>query len=241
LADNGGPTDGKDGFGSLGTLQRFIGWLTSLRTIVTVVLAFAGGLLTGVTAVVNNALELEQTALSRWPNLNYNLYESVGKNRALSVSVPREWDVSVNQELTLGSKVVGPAILASQTDTVKWWTSYETSGLFLAASNNKTVLGSEPEAIMEQATNASEACETEILTRTQEERRYIISYRVWDKCGNTDSQLLAFVARHVNKEHVVVGIMTINDDGDWEARREIFTSFNVNEKLLSKWKPMSLG
>jgi hypothetical protein len=182
---------------------------------------------------------MEKTILARWPGFQYNWYKTVESPEGLSVRVPREWDVSRNQELTLGSRVVGPAILASQTDTVKWWTSYGVSGLYLAASRDRSVLASEPEVIIEKATNASTACKTQIITRTQEEREYIVSYIIWDKCGETNSKLLAFVGRPVNGEHLVLGLMTIVHEGDWEARKRIFTSFDVNQKKLSNWKPMS--
>lgn len=230
MADNGVPTDAPPNM-----ISRLLQWLPALRTIITAVLAFLSG---GAISALTTA---ETDVLNRFPGLHYNRYETVGNDYGLSVQVPSEWDVAKAQELTLGPEVVGPAVLASQTDTVKWWTSYGVSGLYLAASRKESVLESEFDVVVDQATNASEACETGIITRTQEEKKYIVTYRVWDKCGGTDSKLLAFVARPASERYMILGLMTISHEGDWEARKRIFSSIDVDERKLSRWEPLPVS
>ena len=220
------------------------GWLPEflqdVKVIVTIVLTSLGAFLSG--GYVANVLDVEASIYQRFPGWRYVHFETISDaSKVIEVRVPQDWEHTTveDERLVLDDRHQGPALLVSASDPVKWWTGYETSGLFLAAS--ESLANMDFQEILPMVTNADTACDNPLATQSlrllRDNRDYTAQYKVWTGCGKDDGTFLTFVAWPEDKQYAVVGLLTIANESDWKARREIFESFKVDSQKLSAWEP----
>jgi hypothetical protein len=148
--------------------------------------------------------------------------------------VPSKWEISRGEELyDRQNKAYGPAILAAVTDPVKWWTGYEESGLYIGASNSSELIDLEPDTLLQKFSVAPDNCGEGPITRywkqpDEPNRGHKFIYRLWSKCGDKSINVVEFVAKPGNQQYVVVGLLTIANEGDWKVRERVFESLAVD-------------
>jgi len=219
------------------------GWipefLKDVKVVVTIIVSSITAFVSG--GVVANVLDVEASIYQRFPGSRYIWSNQVSDaSEVITVRVPAEWKHTTveDERLVLDDRDYAPALFVSASDPVKWWTGYETSGLYLAAS--ESLANMDFEEILPMVTNADTACDNPLVTqslRLRDNRDYTAQYKVWTGCGKDDGTFLAFVAWPEDKQYAVVGLLTIANESDWKARRMIFDSFEVDPKKLSAWEP----
>jgi hypothetical protein len=220
--------------------QSLVRSLLSNPKIITTIVSFVvGGALTG---AVTTFFNTQDQIITHYPALRYwNMDKITDNSGALTVDVPHSWTVDKGERLGYRDTVYGPAILASSTDTAKWWSAYEESGMFLAVTKDDWFRSLKFEDIMKNVTNAPDYCSPETVDRDwyRPDRGYKVRYRVWNNCGEQGIRFLAFAAKPDDEQHVVVGLISIAHGADWKARREIFNSFHVETQKIPETQKVS--